>query len=470
MYKQAKQPVHFVGIGGIGMSGIAEILCRMGFPVSGSDIADSSTIQNLKKIGVRIHIGHHADHLGDARVVVISSAIAANNAEILAAKQRGLPIVPRAEMIAELMRLKYGIAVAGTHGKTTTTSMLGSIAAHCSQDPTIIVGGKVDQLGGNAKLGSGRFLIAEADESDGSFLSLSPVINIITNIDNDHLDHYGNMERLRMAFISFANKVPYYGRNILCLDDPELQKILPLLERPKWTYGFKAEADFSLSDFKAASNDHSVFKIHHQGGLFAEVELPRPGKHNALNATAALLAALEMDIPLKAAIQALAKFAGVGRRFEDRGRLKQPSVRIIDDYGHHPTEITATLASARQVQKPKERLIVAFQPHRYSRTQMCWDQFEESFKLADVIIMADVYAAGEKELPGIDSQSLVKHCNKGNKTDSPKNSRFQYGGSLEQCAALLKNILKKDDLLITLGAGSITQLPTLLLENSSSQD
>lgn len=458
MYKRVKEPIHFVGIGGIGMSGIAEVLFRLGFPVSGSDVSESSAVLKLRDLGIKISIGHAAQNLGSAKVLVVSSAISPNNPELLEAKRRGYPIVPRAEMLAELMRLKYGVAIAGTHGKTTTTSMLASILTAAKLDPTVIVGGKVGQLGGNAKLGGGQFLVAEADESDGSFLKLSPVLTVITNIDNDHLDYYGHMERLRLSFLQFANKVPYYGRCIVCFDDPEVQKLLPLIERPLQTYGFLEGAEFQIRNFSPHEKG-SQFDVYKGLQKLCSLKLPYPGQHNALNATAALAAALDLDVTIECAIEALESFQGVGRRFELKGILKNGNVPIIDDYGHHPTEIAATLKAAKQYWS-KGRVVVAFQPHRFSRTQLCWDQFPTALEIADRVFILDIYAAGESPIPGIASQELVSAC-------SPQNShKFEYAGSLDQASQLLSQELRAGDLLVTLGAGSITQLGPQLLKSN----
>ncbi len=451
MYKRIKEQVHFIGIGGIGMSGIAEVLSRQGFPVSGSDLSESDTVRRLRELGVKVATGHRAENLQGAKVVVISSAVGRDNPEVLEAQRQGIPIVQRAEMLAELMRLKFGIAIAGTHGKTTTTSMLASIVAQAGADPTVIVGGKVDALGGNAKLGQGQFLIAEADESDGSFLRLSPVVTIVTNIDNDHLDFYGQMEKLRMSFLEFANKVPYYGRSILCADDVEVCKLLPLIAKPHWTYGFSANANFRIVNYKPVPMG-SHFTLQRDGNEICRVVLNVPGEHNARNAVGALAAALELDIDLPSALEGLAKFGGVRRRFEVKGQLENPNVTIVDDYGHHPTEITATLTAARSFWTGG-RIVVAFQPHRFTRTQICWEQFGSALKNADKIYLLDIYAAGEPAISGINSEALAKLI-----------SGCEYVGSLDQAKATVGRGLLAGDLLITLGAGSITQLGPMLLE------
>lgn len=455
MYKRTKEQVHFIGIGGIGMSGIAEVLLAQGFPVSGSDIQESDTTRKLHNLGARISTGHHADNLAGAKVVVFSSAVKRDNPEFLEAQRQGIPLVPRAEMLAELMRLQYGVAVAGTHGKTTTTSMLATILAFADEDPTIIVGGKVDAFGGNAKLGSGKFLIAEADESDGSFLSLSPVVTIITNIDNDHLDYYGQMEKLRMAFVEFANKIPYYGRSILCIDDSEVSKLFALIAKPSWTYGFSEYANFQITDYHASPNGCS-FTVLRESFRLGEVHLKVPGEHNARNAVGALAAALELDIPSEKAILALNSFGGVRRRFEMKGVLPESDVLIVDDYGHHPTEIEATLKAAKGY--TERRVVAIFQPHRYSRTRLCWDQFANALRYADEVYITDIYPAGELPIEGIHSELLCDHI----RLQNPQ-LVCHYAGDLEQARKTLESKLRHKDMLITLGAGNITQLgPTLL--------
>lgn len=451
MYKRVKEQVHFIGIGGIGMSGIAEVLARQGFPVSGSDMSESDTVKKLRELGVKVYVGHRAENLTGAKVVVVSSAIGRDNPEFLEAQRLGIPLVPRAEMLAELMRLKFGVAVAGTHGKTSTTSMLATIVAHAGLDPTVIVGGKVDALGGNAKLGQGQFLVAEADESDGSFLRLSPVVTIVTNIDNDHLDYYGQMEKLRMSFLEFTNKVPYYGRSILCADDAEVNKIRPLVAKPHWTYGFSEGVNFRITNFKPTATG-SQFTLLRDGNRLADVVVNVPGEHNARNGVAAIAAALELDIDLKTAVEGLARYSGVRRRFEIKGKLADKDVTVVDDYGHHPTEIAATLNAARAFW-PKGRIVVAFQPHRFSRTQICWAQFAEALKAADKTYLLDIYAAGEPAIPGINSEALSKTIN-----------QCEYVGTLESAQAEILKALRAGDLLITLGAGSVTQLGPAILK------
>lgn len=441
MLKRIKDPMHFVGIGGIGMSGIAEVLFQLGFPISGSDIYESDTVKKLRSLGIQIQIGHRAENIHSSKVIVISSAIQKDNPELVEAKRLHLPIVSRAEMLAEIMRLKYGIAVAGAHGKTTTTSMIATILSYSGADPTIIVGGKVDTLGGNAKLGQGSLLVAEADESDGSFLKLSPVLNVITNIDNDHLDYYHNMEALRNAFIQFADKIPYYGQNILCGDDEEIKQILPLIQRPHLTYGFGTQNDFQLMHFKSTDIGCS-FAVYKQSTKLFDVELSVPGKHNALNATAAIIVALECDLDVDKILDGIKSFKGVQRRFQLKGDVH--GFTVIDDYGHHPTEIEATLKTAKDYwSKYNKKVYVAFQPHRYSRTQLCWNQFKKALSFADHIFLLDIYPAGEKPLQGVDSKIMANEFG------------FEYVGNIDECISIIKNKLQPGSLLLTMGAGNV---------------
>ncbi len=453
------------------MSGIAEILVRMGFPVSGSDLSDSDTVRRLRDLGVRVEIGHRAENIEGAKAIVTSSAVTKTNPEVLEAHRRHLPIVARAEMLAELMRLKYGLAVAGTHGKTTTTSLLGSILTYAELDPTIIVGGKVDALGGNAKFGQGQFLVAEADESDGSFLKLSPVVTIITNIDNDHLDHHGSMQLLRTAFAEFANGVPYYGRNIVCIDDAEVQDLIKSIEKPVWTYGFSKAADFQIRDFEHAGINGSRFSVWRSGQFLTKVTLNIPGEHNARNAVGALAAAIEVDVSVEIAVRALASFTGVRRRFETKARFEKQNITIVDDYGHHPTEIDATLAAAYLSQKANghQRVVVIFQPHRYSRTASCWNQFAASLSKAAQVFLLDVYAAGEAPITGVNSATLTEAL----KTSGvpveylPVPEQTSAAEGLAVVAKTIKSRIKNGDLIITLGAGNITTLGPLLASELS---
>ena len=453
MYKKQKQQIHIIGIGGIGMSSIAEVLLRQGYPISGSDLNDTDTIRRLRELGATIFIGHRGENIEGAKAVVYSSAVnLRENPEVRCAQQLGIPTVARAEMLAELMRLKFGIAVAGTHGKTTTTSMIAQVLAIAGLDPTVIVGGKVDFLGSNAKFGHGEFLVAEADESDGSFLKLSSVLNVVTNIDNDHLEFYGQMESLRRAFLDFANKVPYYGCNILCADNREVRNLLPLITKPCITYGFGAKPEGSMyPHLRIVDYRQSVagieYTLEREGHIIGQFKLNVLGMHNALNATACYAIANEVDIGLADIQAGLAQFIAVRRRFENKGSFK--GAQWIDDYAHHPTEVMATLQAARAL--GKNRVIVVFQPHRYSRTQVCWNQFPTAFLGADRVYLCDIYEAGEKPIEGVNSELLAKCIN-----------NSVYSGSLEATAAVVAKDLNDGDLIISMGAGSITKFSDLV--------
>ncbi len=394
--------IHFIGVGGIGMSGIAELLRRHGYTVSGSDLNKGETAKNLERIGVQIHVGHDVKNVQGAELVVYSSAIRRDNPEMIAASQLKIPIITRAEMLAELMRLKYGIAVAGAHGKTTTTSMISMLLMEGDLDPTIVVGGKVDHFGGaNARLGAGDFMVVEADESDGSFNRLSPSIAVVTNMDREHMDHYKTMPKLKGAFLSFMNKVPFYGLTVLCGDDPYLRVLSSKVDRRKKTYGFHPDCDYVLSDY-AVSGLGSRFSLKTFSGKDTVV-LQVPGRHNALNSVAALAVADELSIPRTVSLDALATFQGVQRRFQKRGTLN--GVLFIDDYAHHPTEIRATIQATRE-QYPKANIRVVFQPHRFSRVEDLLDQFGTCFKDSDAVAITDIYAAGEAPIPGVDGRAL----------------------------------------------------------------
>lgn len=453
MYKKQKQQIHIIGIGGIGMSSIAEVLLRQGYPISGSDLHDSDTIRRLRQLGANILIGHRRENIEGAKAVVYSSAVnLRENPEILHAQRLGVPTVARAEMLAELMRLKFGIAVAGTHGKTTTTSMIAQVLAMAGLDPTVIVGGKVDFLGSNAKFGNGTFLVAEADESDGSFLKLSSVLNVVTNIDNDHLEFYGQMESLRRAFLDFANRVPYYGCNILCADNREVRNLLPLITKPCITYGFGAKPEGSMYphlrivDYKQTVGGINYI-LERDGHAIGAFKLNVLGMHNALNATACYAISNEVDVGLSDIQAGLSQFVAVRRRFENKGTFK--GAQLVDDYAHHPTEIMATLQAARA--SGNQRILVVFQPHRYSRTQVCWNQFPAAFLGADRIYLTDIYEAGEKPIEGVSSELLAKCI-----------SNSIYSGSLEKTASVVAGDLKDGDLIISMGAGSITKFADLL--------
>ncbi|KAA0892221.1 UDP-N-acetylmuramate--L-alanine ligase [Oryzomonas rubra] len=447
--------IHFVGIGGIGMSGIAEVLINLGYKVSGSDLRNSDTTDRLASLGAEIGIGHKAENLKSCDVVVISSAVHDDNPEVMEAKRLHVPVIPRAEMLAELMRMKYGIAIAGTHGKTTTTSMAASILGHAGIDPTIVIGGKLNAIGTNARLGQGQFLVAEADESDGSFLVLSPTIAVVTNIDADHLDHYsGGIEEIKDTFVEFINKVPFYGLAVLCLDDKNIREILPRVKKRYMTYGLSSQADIRATHVRHDGFSTS-FVAHYKGYRLGEITFPMPGSHNVLNAMACIAVALELDIPFAAIQEGFAAFGGVGRRFTVKGEPR--GIMVVDDYGHHPAEIKATLAAARQGW-PERRIIAAFQPHRYSRTHELFNEFVTAFYDADVLIVTDVYAAGEQPIEGVSAERLSQEIRRHGQKD------VTYLADRELIPEHLAGIVREGDIVITLGAGSIWQQGEALLK------
>jgi UDP-N-acetylmuramate--alanine ligase len=443
--------IHFVGIGGIGMSGIAEVLLNLGYRVSGSDLRESDTTRRLVELGGLVRAGHVPEHLellgSEADVVVISSAVAADNPEVAEARRRGVPVIPRAEMLAELMRMKFGIAVAGSHGKTTTTSLVATMLRHAGLDPTAVIGGKLPQLGSNARLGESEYLVAEADESDGSFLHLSPTVAVVTNIDPEHLDHYGSFDRLQDAFVQFINKVPFYGLAVLCLDHEHVQALLPRVHKRHVTYGLSPQADYRAAGI-AFDGLRTRFQVLRRGEVLGEVELPMPGQHNVLNALAALAVADFLGVPFGTSREALLGFGGVGRRFTVRGEAG--GVMVVDDYGHHPAEVRATLRGARDGFGDR-RLVVAFQPHRYTRTRDLLGEFARAFNDAQVVVVADVYAAGEPLIEGATSERLVEEmraCGHRGARHVPRR--------IDVAAALLPE-LRPGDIVITLGAGDIWQ-------------
>ncbi len=449
--------VHFVGIGGIGMCGLAELLLAQGYAVSGSDLANGPTVERLRRLGASVAIGHAAEHVGTADVVVVSSAIQRGNPELAEAQARGIPAIPRAEMLAEVMRLKDGIAIAGTHGKTTTTSLIAHLLAAAGLDPTVVVGGRVIGSGAaadrsGARLGQGPFLVAEADESDGSFLHLSPVVAVITNIEPEHLDHYGTVDALETAFAEFANRLPFWGRAVLCIDDPGVQRLLPRLARRRTTYGFSAQAEWLAHDITRDGRG-SRFSVRRGSQALGETRLSIPGRHNVANALAALAVAAELEVPFAQAAEALASFAGVERRFEEKGTAR--GVRVVDDYGHHPTELRATLAAARDVHAG--RLVAVFQPHRYTRTRDLFDDFAAAFHDADLLVLTEIYAAGEPKLPGASAAALADEVRELGHRD------VRFIADLEAIPDALAPELRAGDLVLTLGAGSITKLGPLLL-------
>jgi len=536
--------IHFVGIGGIGMCGLAELLLAQGYTVTGSDLASGATVERLRRLGARVAIGHDAAHAAGADVVVVSSAVRRGNPELAAAEARGIPVIPRAEMLAEVMRLKDGIAVAGTHGKTTTTSLIAHLLAAAGLDPTVVVGGRVIGAGEiseaqrsaaareaasdptpqsgvgraqraasaarseakpsgdgqfaerspegadaqrsiaareaasdptprsgvgrahrgeaerslegtertGARLGAGPFLVAEADESDGSFLHLSPVVAVITNVEPEHLDHYGTADAMEDAFAAFANRLPFWGRAVLCLDDAGVQRLLPRIARRRTTYGFSAQADWVATDV-AREGAGSRFTVKHAGEVLGAARIALPGRHNVANALAALAVAAELEVPFAAAAGALASFAGVERRFEHKGSAR--GVRVVDDYGHHPTEIRATLSAARE--QHSGRLVVVFQPHRYTRTRDLFDEFAAAFHDADLLVLTEIYAASEPKLPGVEATALADAVRQRGHRD------VRFISDLEAIAPALAPELRAGDLVLTLGAGSITKLGPQLL-------
>jgi UDP-N-acetylmuramate--alanine ligase len=442
------QHIHLVGIGGSGMSGIAEILLNLGYRVTGSDHKRTETVERLEQMGAKVFTGHHAAHVEGAHVVVYSSAVAGDNIEVQTARQRQVPAIPRAEMLAELMRLKYGIAVAGTHGKTTTTSIVAAVLAEGRHDPTIIVGGRVTSLGSNARLGQGEYLVAEADESDGSFLKLAPTIAVVTTIDAEHLDHYGSLEAIREAFLAFVNKVPFYGSVVLCLDQPNIQLLLPRVEKRIITYGLESGADL-VARRLVLNGPTSRFEVHQRGAPLGEVTLAIPGRHNVLNALAAVGVGLDLEIPFVTIQRALAGFAGVQRRFQIRGAAR--GVTVVDDYGHHPAEIRATLAAAKA--GFDSRVVTVFQPHRYSRTLHLRQEFLTAFNQADVLVVMDIYAAGEAPIPGVDAAGLADDV----RAHGHRNVTY-LGSDRTRVVDYVCEISRPGDLVLTLGAGDVSQL------------
>jgi len=453
------QHLHFTGIGGIGMSGIAEVLLELGFTITGSDLKLTALTHRLAQLGARVFEGHAAANIAGAKAVVVSSAIEEDNSEVQEARRLQVPVIPRGELLAELMRLKFGIAVAGSHGKTTTTSMLAAILSHAGLDPTVVVGGRLKAIGGtNARLGRSDFLVVESDESDGSFLKLSPIVAIVTNIDREHLDHYASIEEIRAAFVEFVNRVPFYGAAVLCLDDENVQRILPLVRRRTVSYGTRAQADFQVTDV-TGGHFASSFRLRARDRDLGEFRLQLPGLHNVLDATAALAAALELDLPVAAMREALAEFSGVDRRFQERGQER--GVTVIDDYGHHPTEIRATLAAARQCRY--RRVLVIFQPHRYTRTFHLMDDFARCFYQADSVWVTDIYAASEKPLEGVTAAALVERMR------AYGHRSAEYAGSLEGAVEQVLAAVEEGDVVLTLGAGSVWQAGERVLEGLRKQ-
>jgi UDP-N-acetylmuramate--alanine ligase len=453
MFKKI-QKIHFVGIGGIGMSGIAEVLLNQGYQVTGSDLKLSPVTERLVSLGAAIFEDHQTENLDAADVVVISSAVRPENPEVVEAHRRQIPIIPRAEMLAELMRSKYGITVAGTHGKTTTTSMVATILQHAGMDPTVVVGGRLNSLGGNAKLGTGDFMVVEADESDRSFLMLSPTLAIVTNIDEDHMESYSGLDDLKAAFVHFVNKVPFYGAAILCLDEAHVQSIIPNIKRRIISYGFGSQADVHILN-PIYKGFQSQFQLRYRGEMLGQFQLNIPGKHNILNATAAAAVGLDLDLSPERIRAALASFCGVDRRFQIKGQVAE--VLFIDDYAHHPTEIRATLEAARNL--GDHRVVVIFQPHRYTRTSHCFEEFARSFYQADLLILSSIYSAGEEPIEGITSERLVESI----KSYGHKNVRLI--ADLSEIASSIRSEIAAGDLVITMGAGNVWKVGEQLLQS-----
>jgi UDP-N-acetylmuramate--alanine ligase len=453
------QRIHFVGIGGIGMSGIAEVLLNLGYKVSGSDLRSSTVTQRLSSLGAAVFEGHRAENIAGAEVVVASSAIASENPEISQAHVLHIPVIQRAEMLAELMRLKYGIAIAGMHGKTTTTSMVAAVLAAGELDPTVVVGGRVDAMGSNARLGKSHYLVAEADESDRSFLKLSPILAVVTNIDREHMDCYRNMRDVKRAFLDFMDRVPFYGMVVVCNDDPQLRRMLPQIQRRTVTYGARRGSDFHIKsgepvlnpgEYRPITRFHVTFKQKALG----EFRLHVPGVHNVLNATAAIAVGIGLDINVEQIRSALENFRGVDRRFQLRGTAA--GVSVIDDYGHHPTEVRATLAAAQQCGFRKVHVI--FQPHRYTRTQLLMEEFAKAFDDADTLFILDIYAASEPPIEGITGEVLAQRIQEAAKQEA------LYAASFAEAAEAAVAGAQEGDMILTLGAGSVSQLGPMILE------
>jgi UDP-N-acetylmuramate--alanine ligase len=449
------QHIHFIGIGGIGMSGIAEVLANLGFRVSGSDLKKSDVTARLEKLGVEINEGHAAENVGDAHVVVRSTAVRDDNPEILEARRRSIPVIPRAEMLAELMRMKpHTVAVAGSHGKTTTTSMVATVLGAAGLDPTFVIGGIVRTYRSNARLGKSDLMVVEADESDRSFLMLTPTIAVVTNIDREHMDYYHDMEDVRKCFADFVNKVPFYGAAVLCLDDPHVQAVIPRVERRRVTYGLSAQADISAHEIVYDHSFGSSFVVWRGIDVLGSVTLRVPGKHNVYNSLAAIAVGLELEVPFDKIAHALSEFAGTDRRFQFKG--EEGGVTVVDDYAHHPTEVKATLSAAR-IGAPNRRIVVLFQPHRYTRTHDLMDEFASAFNNADILLVTDIYAASETPIDGVNADVLT------DRIKSYGHKQAIYIGALENAPQLLHDYVREGDLVITLGAGSVHRAGDQLL-------
>ncbi len=449
-----KYHIHFVGIGGIGMSGIAELLLNLGYRVSGSDVKVSDITANLARLGGTIHIGHRAEQIAGVDVVVVSSAIDTKNPEVAAARQATIPVIPRAEMLAELMRLKYSVAISGAHGKTSTTSLVANVLAGGGLDPTVVIGGKLKGLGRNAVLGRGDFIVAEADESDGSFLKFSPTIAVVTNIDREHMDFYEDLDAIKSVFLNFIDRIPFYGLAVLCLDNEPLQGLLPRIKKRVTTYGRSTQADCQATNISFAEMK-SRFTVVYRGDRLGEFQLAMPGMHNVYNALAAIVVGLELDIPLESIKRSLKTAEGVQRRLEIKGEVKR--VTVVDDYGHHPTEILVTLEAVKS-NWPDRRKVVVFQPHRYTRTRALLEDFTRSFNNSDVLVVLPIYAAGEMPIAGISSEALGDCIRAHGHRNVTCLNRF------EACVDHLETILVPGDILLTLGAGDVFRVGEMLLD------
>jgi UDP-N-acetylmuramate--alanine ligase len=448
-----KYHIHFVGIGGIGMSGIAELLLNLGYKVSGSDVKRSDITDRLKKLGGTIFKGHSAENIKEADVVVVSSAIAADNPEVQAAGKASIPVIPRAEMLAELMRLKYSIAIAGAHGKTSTTSIVASVLAEGRLDPTVVIGGKLKSIGSNAVLGKGDFIVAEADESDGSFLKFSPTIAVVTNIDKEHLDFYADLDAIKTVFLNFLDRIPFYGLAVLCLDNEPIQDLIPRMKKRYTTYGMTSQADFQIRDVESGQQK-SRFDIYHHGKKLGTINLNLPGIHNVYNATASIAVGVELNIAFDQIKSALETVEGVQRRLEIKGESN--GVTVIDDYGHHPTEIKVTLETLEENWQNRRKVVV-FQPHRYSRTRALFDEFSRAFYQSDVLVVLPIYAASEKEIEGVTSQHLCEEIK------AHGHKEVIHADGFKDALSHLKQILKPGDVLLTLGAGDVYRVGEIFL-------
>jgi UDP-N-acetylmuramate--alanine ligase len=454
MYRKTKiNHIHFIGIGGIGMSGIAEVLLNLGYEISGSDIRETEITRRLKQLGAQIYYQHHQKNVRGAEVVVVSAAVKEGNPEIKEAAEKLIPIIPRAEMLAELMRMKYGVAVAGTHGKTTTTSLIATVLAHGGLDPTVVIGGKLNSIGSNAKLGQGDFLVAEADESDGSFLKLLPTIAVVTNIDPEHLDYYQGIDQIKETFLQFIDKIPFFGLAVLCLDHENVQSLIPRLRKRFTTYGLSSQADFQANDMRF-DGPHTSFELVHRGNSIGRLAIQMPGIHNVYNVLATAATAFELDVGFKTLQEALAEFSGIHRRFQMKAQIED--ILVFDDYAHHPTEIKATLRAAKSGWR--RRIVALFQPHRYTRTKALFDDFLTAFYEADVLIITDIYPAGEEEIEEVHARHLLEGIREHGHRDA------HYISDRDEILHYLLRVIMPGDLVITLGAGDIYRVGEDLID------